>query len=77
MQIKLDLHVDTVNALLTGLSKLPYEVAVQHINIIQQQASSEVEAAQQVAKAKAIEAAQRATRVEDTQLSLFPELTAA
>lgn len=46
MQIKLDLHIDVVNAILTALSKLPYEFAAQHINTIQQQAGPQVQAAQ-------------------------------
>jgi hypothetical protein len=48
MQIKLDLHIDSVNAILTGLGKLPYEFSAQHINVIQQQAGPQVEAAQAV-----------------------------
>jgi len=54
MQIKLDLHLDTVNAALTALGKLPYEYAAQHINIIQQQAGPQFEAAQAAAQAEAV-----------------------
>jgi hypothetical protein len=50
MQIKLDLHIDTVNTLLTGLAKLPYEQSAPHINVIQQQAAPQVEAAQAAAQ---------------------------
>ena len=64
MKIKLDLHIDTVNAALTALGKLPYEVAAQHIKVIQQQAIPQFEAAQQEEKAK------------EAQLPLFPEQTA-
>lgn len=52
MQIKLDLNIETVNAALTGLGKLPYEFSAQHITAIQQQAVPQFEAAQQEAKAK-------------------------
>jgi hypothetical protein len=52
MQIKLDLHIDTVNAALTGLGKLPFEYSAQHITVIQQQATPQVQAAEQEAKAK-------------------------
>ena len=52
MQIKLDLHIDTVNAMLTALAKLPYEFAAPHITTLQQQAGPQVQAAQQEAKAK-------------------------
>ena len=55
MQIKLDLHIETVNAALTGLGKLPYEFAAQHINAIQQQAVPQFEAAQQEAANKTVE----------------------
>jgi hypothetical protein len=64
MQIKLDLHIETVNAALTGLGKLPFEFSAQHITVIQQQAAPQVEAAQQEAKAK------------EAQLPLFPEQAA-
>jgi len=64
MQIKLDLHIETVNAALTGLGKLPFEFSAQHITVIQQQAAPQVEAAQQEAKAK------------EAQLPLFSEQTA-
>ena len=64
MQIKLDLHIETVNAALTGLGKLPYEFAAQHINAIQQQAVPQFEAAQKEAKAK------------EAQPPLFPEQAA-
>jgi hypothetical protein len=53
MQIKLDLHLETVNACLAALGKLPYEFAAQHINVIQQQAGPQFEAAQAAAKAEA------------------------
>lgn len=53
MQIKLDLHIETVNAALTGLGKLSYEFAAQHIKAIQQQAVPQFEAAQQAAKEEA------------------------
>lgn len=46
MQIKLDLHIDSVNACLTALSKLTYEFAKPHIDIITQQATPQVQAAQ-------------------------------
>jgi hypothetical protein len=52
MQIKLDLHIETVNAALTGLGKLPFEYSAQHITVIQQQAAPQVQAAEQEAKAK-------------------------
>jgi hypothetical protein len=52
MQIKLDLHLDTVNAALTALGKLPYEFAAQHILAIQQQAAPQFEAAQAAAASK-------------------------
>ncbi len=52
MQIKLDLHIETVNAALTGLGKLPFEYSAQHITVIQQQATPQVQAAEQEAKAK-------------------------
>lgn len=51
MLIKLDLHIETVNAALTGLGKLPFEYSAQHINIIQQQAAHQVQADEQEAKA--------------------------
>ena len=57
MQIKLDLHIDTVNAMLTALGKLPYEFAAPHIATLQQQAGPQVQAAQQAAKADAVDAA--------------------
>jgi hypothetical protein len=57
MQIKLDLHLETVNACLTALGKLPYEFAAQHINVIQQQAGPQFEAAQAAANAEAQEPA--------------------
>jgi hypothetical protein len=57
MQIKLDLHIETVNACLTALGKLPYEFAAQHINILQQQAGPQFEAAQAAAKVEAQEPA--------------------
>lgn len=52
MQIKLDLHIETVSAALTGLGKLPYEFAAQHINAIQQQAVPQFKAAQKEAANK-------------------------
>ena len=52
MQIKLDLHIDTVNAALTGLGKLPFEFAAQHVQVIQQQAAPQVEKAQAEANAQ-------------------------
>ena len=52
MQIKLDLHIETVNAALTGLGKLPFEFSAQHITVIQQQAAPQVEAAQKEAANK-------------------------
>lgn len=61
MQIKLDLNIETVNAALTGLGKLPYEFSAQHITAIQQQAVPQFEAAQQEAKSK------------EAQLPLLPE----
>ena len=54
MQIKLDLHIDVVNAVLTALAKLPYEQSAPVINIIQQQAGPQVEAAQAAAQAEAV-----------------------
>jgi hypothetical protein len=54
MQIKLDLHLDVVNAVLTALAKLPYEQSAPVINLIQQQAGPQVEAAQAEAKANEV-----------------------
>ena len=54
MQIKLDLHLDTVNAALTALGKLSYEYAAPHINVIQQQAAPQFEAAKAAAEAEAV-----------------------
>jgi hypothetical protein len=54
MNIKLDLHIETVNACLAGLGKLPYEAVAQHINIIHQQATPQVQAAEQAAKEKQV-----------------------
>ncbi len=51
MQIKLDLHLDVVNAVLTALAKMPYEQSAPVINLIQQQAGPQVEAAQAEAAA--------------------------
>jgi hypothetical protein len=45
MLITLNLHIDTVNAALTGLGELPYKAVAPHINEIQRQAISQVEAA--------------------------------
>lgn len=53
MNFKLELSLDTVNACLTALGKLPYEFAAQHINTIQQQAGPQFEAAQAAAQAEA------------------------
>jgi len=65
MKIKLDLHIDTVNAALTGLGKLPFEFSAQHITVIQQQAAPQVEALQaQVPQAN------------EAQLPLFSEQAA-
>lgn len=52
MQIKLDLHIDTVNTIMGALGKLPYDMSAQHIDIIRQQAGPQVEAAQAAAKAE-------------------------
>lgn len=46
MEIKLSLSLDTVNACLSGLGKLPFEFSAQHVNIIQSQAGPQVEAEQ-------------------------------
>ena len=46
MLITLNLHIDTVNAALTGLGELPYKAVAPHINEIQRQAIPQVEAAQ-------------------------------
>jgi hypothetical protein len=46
MNITLNLHIDTVNAALTGLGELPYKAVAPHINEIQRQAIPQVEAAQ-------------------------------
>jgi len=46
MLIALNLHIDTVNAALTGLGELPYKAVAPHINEIQRQAIPQVEAAQ-------------------------------
>jgi len=54
MQIKLDLHIDVVNAVLTALAKMPYEQSAPVINLIQQQAGPQVEAAQAEAKANEV-----------------------
>lgn len=53
MNIKLNLHIDTVNAALTGMGELPYKAVAPHINEIQRQATPQVEAAQ---AAQAVEA---------------------
>lgn len=47
MQIKLDLHIDAVNAVLTALSKMPYEYSAPLINEIQKQAGPQVETKEQ------------------------------
>jgi hypothetical protein len=65
MKIKLDLHIDTVNAALTGLGKLPFEVSAQHITVIQQQAVPQVEALKA-----------QASQADEAQLPLFPEQAA-
>jgi len=44
MNITLNLHIDTVNAALTGLGELPYKAVAPHINEIQRQAIPQVEA---------------------------------
>ena len=54
MQIKLDLHLDAVNAILQALAKFPYEQSAPVINEIQQQAGPQVEAAQAAAQAEAV-----------------------
>jgi hypothetical protein len=46
MNITLTLHIDSVNAILTGLGELPYKAAAPHVNEIQRQAIPQVEAAQ-------------------------------
>jgi hypothetical protein len=48
MNITLNLHIDTVNAALTGMGELPYKAVAPHINEIQRQAIPQVEAAQAV-----------------------------
>ena len=45
MNITLNLHIDTVNMMLTGMGELPYKAAAPHINEIQRQAIPQVEAA--------------------------------
>lgn len=52
MNITLNLHIDTVNAALTGLGELPYKAVAPHINEIQRQAIPQVEAAQAAAQAE-------------------------
>ena len=58
MLITLNLHIDTVNAALTGLGELPYKAVAPHINEIQRQAIPQVEAAQ------AAQAAEASTQME-------------
>lgn len=53
MNITLNLHIDTVNAALTGLGELPYKAVAPHINEIQRQAIPQVEAAQAAQAAEA------------------------
>jgi hypothetical protein len=43
MNIRLNLHIDTVNTILTGLGELPYKVAAPHVNEIHRQATPQVE----------------------------------
>jgi len=52
MEIKLTLHIDTVNAVLTALGKMPFEFAAPHITAIQQQAVPQVQAKENEAKAE-------------------------
>lgn len=52
MEIKLTLHIDTVNAALTALAKMPFEFAAPHITVIQQQAVPQVQAKESEAKAE-------------------------
>jgi hypothetical protein len=52
MLITLNLHIDTVNAALTGLGELPYKAVAPHINEIQRQAIPQFEAAQAAAQAE-------------------------
>jgi hypothetical protein len=52
MNITLNLHIDTVNMMLTGMGELPYKAAAPHINEIQRQAIPQVEAAQAAQAAK-------------------------
>jgi len=61
MKITLNLHIDTVNAALTGLGELPYKAVAPHINEIQRQAIPQVEAAQ---AAQAAQAAEASTQME-------------
>ena len=58
MNITLNLHIDTVNAALTGMGELPYKAVAHHINEIQRQAISQVEAA------KAAQAVEASTQME-------------
>lgn len=55
MNITLNLHIDTVNAALTGLGELPYKAVAPHINEIQRQAIPQVEAAQAMPKEDALQ----------------------
>jgi len=55
MLITLNLHIDTVNMMLTGMGELPYKAAAPHINEIQRQAIPQVEAAQAAQAAQAAE----------------------
>lgn len=61
MLIALNLHIDTVNAALTGLGELPYKAVAPHINEIQRQAIPQVEAAQ---AAQAVQAAEDSAQME-------------
>jgi hypothetical protein len=64
MQIKLDLHINDVNIIMGALGKVPYETVFKLVETIQQQATPQVQAAQQEAKAK------------EAHLPLFPEQAA-
>ena len=55
MNITLNLHIDTVNAALTGLGELPYKAVAPHINEIQRQAIPQVEAEQAKKKEDAMQ----------------------
>jgi len=55
MLITLNLHIDTVNMMLTGMGELPYKAAAPHINEIQRQAIPQVEAAKAAQAEQAVE----------------------